>query len=196
MGISIHYKGKLKSEQSLPDLIEEVKDIAQIHHWHYHILEQIFPENHFGNDVFNSEFYGIIFSPPECEPIQLTFISNGEMRSPWTLGSSNHCEDDPSMSNLIFTKTHHSGPTIHKLIIHLFDYLSKKYFSEFKMIDEAQYWETKDEQLLLKNFNILDRLINAYGTSIESNSMKPEESFEEYILRIAKEIHGQQENDK
>ncbi len=196
MGISIHYKGKLKSEDSLPDLIEEVKDIAKIHHWNFHIFEQVFPENHFGKHTFDGEFYGITFSPPECEPVQLTFISNGEMRSPWIPEVDNHFEEDPSLSNLIFTKTHYAGPTTHKLIIHLFDYLSKKYFSEFRMIDEAQYWETRDEQLLLKNFKVLDRLINAFGKSIESNSMKPDESFEEYILRIAKEIHGQQENDK
>lgn len=33
MGITIHYKGTLKEDASINQLIEEVKDIAEIMHW-------------------------------------------------------------------------------------------------------------------------------------------------------------------
>jgi hypothetical protein len=196
MGICIHYKGRLKTENALPKMIDEVKDIAEIHNWTYHIFEREFPENHFGKKALSTAMYGICFSPPDCEPVQLTFLSNGEMRSPWSLKSDDFEEDEQDIINTLFTKTHYAGPAIHKLIIHLFDYLNGKYFSDFELYDEAQYWETKDEKLMYKNFHTLDKLINAVGDSLESNSMIPGETFEEYILRIAKEIHQQKENDK
>ncbi len=196
MGISIHYKGRLKTEDSLPKMIEEAKDIAEIHHWNYHIFERQFPENHFGKKTFNNEMYGICFSPPECEPVQLTFLSNGEMRSPSTLEPSDFSEEDQDLIKILFTKTHYAGPAIHKIIIHFLDYISGKYFDEFELTDEAEYWETKDEKLLYKNFHTLNKLIDAFGQGLESNTMKQDETFEQYILRIAQDIHKQQENDQ
>lgn len=39
MGLSIHFNGKLQSGGSLPLLIEEVKDICEIHNWPCKIFE-------------------------------------------------------------------------------------------------------------------------------------------------------------
>ncbi len=33
MGLTLHYSGKISKDASLPGLIEEVKDIAEIYNW-------------------------------------------------------------------------------------------------------------------------------------------------------------------
>lgn len=46
-------------------------------------------------------------------------------------------------------KTQFAGTAIHKTIIELFRYLYKKnYVLEFNLIDDGEYWETGDENLL------------------------------------------------
>ncbi len=43
MGISIHYSGKIADKQKLPQLIEEVQEIATVHGWNYQVYEPTFP---------------------------------------------------------------------------------------------------------------------------------------------------------
>lgn len=45
MSLTIHYKGRFKEGASLPGMIMEVKDIADIYRWDYHIFETVFPED-------------------------------------------------------------------------------------------------------------------------------------------------------
>ena len=40
MGLCIYYSGRIKDADSLHHLIEEVKDVANIHGWKYNINEQ------------------------------------------------------------------------------------------------------------------------------------------------------------
>ena len=81
---------------------------------------------------------------------------------------------------------------IHKMIIHLLEYISKKYLSQFRMMDEGQYWETRDEALLERNFAFLTDLLNRVGNMIETTSLQPEESFESYFERIMKKIRDKE----
>lgn len=82
MGLSIHFSGRLKSQGSLPELIEEVKDIAEIYKWHYSSFVEEFPAGSFKKS-FNHRLYGICFTPPDCETVNLTFLSDGRLTSPW-----------------------------------------------------------------------------------------------------------------
>lgn len=78
MGITIHYSGRLKEAEILPALIEEVKDIAQANHWKYHIFETLIAADKFGAEKYDNNIYGILFSPPESEPVWLTFYQTDE----------------------------------------------------------------------------------------------------------------------
>jgi hypothetical protein len=60
MGISIHYKGRLKAKSSLPGLIEEVKDIAEIYKWRYFIFEEQFPVGGFGKPALTIHFIAFL----------------------------------------------------------------------------------------------------------------------------------------
>ncbi len=185
MGISIHYKGKLTSKNVLPQLIEEVKDVAIAQNWKHHVFEEKFPEEGYGEETFNSDLHGISFSPEECEPVCLTFLSNGTMASVISWHIRFNLKDEMEMAEFVSVKTQYAGPAIHKTVVLFLEHLSKKYFKEFELSDEAEYWETKDEKLLKKNFEFLTGMINSFETGLEMIPMKENETFEEYVLRIA-----------
>ncbi len=41
MGIAIHYSGIIANKQHLPQLIEEVQEIASVHGWKSHVYEKM-----------------------------------------------------------------------------------------------------------------------------------------------------------
>ncbi len=79
MGLSIHYSGRFRNPVSLSEMIEEVKDIAEFNKWKYSIFDEQFPENTFAKSSYNQDVYGICITPPKCETISLSFLSNGRM---------------------------------------------------------------------------------------------------------------------
>lgn len=192
MGLSIHYRGTFNRTASLSEMIEEIKDISETHHWNYLVFERQFPKNSLGKKDFNKNVYGILFTPPHCEPVKLCFLSNGRMGNPFMLEYWLKSKSE-SDKKLIFgnsTKTQYAGIEIHKIIINLLRYISKKYFRTFSLIDEGQYWETGDEELLKKIFRDYDGLISRFTHDLENGKLANGESLEEYILRIAKKIHS------
>ena len=192
MGLTIHYNGKFNEKASLQEMIEEVKDIAEIYNWQYTIYEKQFHAAFFDNDSFNDEIYGISFTPPESETVCLCFLSNGRMSGPAHLKYFGNSADESEKKYLytLSTKTQYAGSDIHKLIVHLLKYISKKYFKEFNVIDEGSYWETGDEKLLEDTFKRYNDLLDSVGFALENVPIKPNETFEEYFTRILGQIHN------
>ena len=192
MGLTIHYSGRFNEHASLSEMIEEVKDIAEIYNWQYTVYEEQFPSNKFDNDSYTENIYGINFTPPDCETINLCFLSNGRMSSAPNLkffGNSTD-EDYKKYLYMLSVKTQFAGSNVHKLIIHLLKYLCKKYFQEFEVIDEGHYWETEDEKLLEETFEKYNDLLDSVGSALENIPMDSAETFEEYFDRILKIIQG------
>lgn len=192
MGLSIHYNGSFNKAASLREMIEEVKDIAEIHKWEYHIFEDTFPKNSFGKASYNQNIYGISFSPPDCEPVWLCFLSNGKMSNPIHLkfwGDSN-VRKEKGYLLMLSTKTQFAGIETHKLVIHLLKYLSKKYLSNFKLSDEGQYWETGNEKLLQEAFDRYESIFEIFTSSIKNSPKKKGEDFEAYFIRVLKQIRS------
>ncbi len=191
MGLSLHYNGSFNAKASLPAMIEEVKDIAEMFQLEYNIYEEVFPENSFGKALYNQKIYGISFTPTECETVWLCFLSNGKMSSPVHLqfyGNSNDKEDQECLYALA-VKTQYAGAETHKLIIHLLKHLGKKYLHNFNVIDEGQYWETGNEKLLEDTFKRYAYLIDGIKSSIENYPIKTGETYEAYFERILRKIH-------
>ncbi len=189
MGLSIYYDGKLKSPASLPFLIEEVKDVAEVHNWKYTIFKDTFPNKTF-TAKFSNDVFGITFSPPKSEPVCLCFTSHGHLISPWLFEFDlNNGLEKEDISLGVFTKTQYAGVGAHKIIIDLFRYLSEKYFKEFKMIDESGYWETGDVKIMKSTFKRYNDLMDDFGLALETISKKRGESVENYLLRVMEEIH-------
>ena len=83
MGLSFHYSGRIANPELLPKLIEEVLDITKTYGWKNFCYETSFPQNRLsGINEYSDEVFGISFTPPECETIFISFLSNGRMSSP------------------------------------------------------------------------------------------------------------------
>lgn len=190
MGLTIYYNGKINKSASLSDLIEEVKDIAEIYNWAYNIYEDKFPADCLENPEHNGKIYGISITPPNSETVNICFLSNGRMSSyPYLkIWGNSADENEKKYLYMLSVKTQFAGSSIHKLIVQLLKYLSKKYFKEFKVFDEGKYWETGDESLLNEIFEKYNFYINAFGNALESIPLNEGENFEEYFLRIMKQI--------
>ena len=103
MGISIHYSGRIANRQKLPQLIEEVKEIATVHNWKFHVYESMFPaisvlepkKVDFTSDNFhNGKLYGIDFTPKGSEPVALCFLNNERMSSIMQMACWGHFEKE------------------------------------------------------------------------------------------------------
>ncbi|MEZ4823843.1 MAG: hypothetical protein R2942_16135 [Ignavibacteria bacterium] len=60
-------------DASLSKLIEEVKDIAEIHNWDYHVFETELDPVLSERNSLNKNIYGITYTTPGCEPISFSF---------------------------------------------------------------------------------------------------------------------------
>lgn len=191
MGLSIHYNGRFNRKASLKKMIEEVRDIVEVYQWKYYVFEDIFPDNGFGKTQCDRKIYGICFTPPECETVWLTFLSNGRMSTPVHLrfyGNTNNKRERRYLY-MISVKTQYAGIEIHKLVIHLLKYIREKYLQDFNVSDEGEYWETGDEQLLANSFERYTFLINTVSSLLQSESILPGESLETYFERLMKRMH-------
>jgi hypothetical protein len=183
MGLSIHYSGYIKKYSLTTRLMEETADICNSLSWKYHLID-------------DNKFKGIIFSPPECEPVCLCFKKNRRMCSPltWQFRASLKKNGlDPELIYTTSTKTQFAGIDIHIAIIKLLRYLSEKYFSEFTLIDEGNYWKTDDKEVLKKQFDRYNFLMDAVSDVLSNMKFIPgekPESLVDRIERILKEKFG------
>src|SRR3990170_930519 len=115
MGLTFHYSGSFKKEASLPELISEVKDIAEINEWKYNIYKSQFNGIDFGKDTFDNNLYGISFDPPQSEPVWICFLSNGKLSTPHLVKFYGKTENQKDRKNLylVSTKTQHAGVQTH-----------------------------------------------------------------------------------
>ena len=191
MGLSIHYSGRIADKSKLPRLIEELEEIAVIQGWDYHVFEREFPPRDYSEHEHDGNLYGIFFSHPRCEPVSIAFLSNGRMSGPLQLTCWGESQDETEQRHLylISTKTQYAGVEIHKMVISLFRYLHKRYLTDFELIDEGEYWETNDEELLKRNFKKNTDLINSVASALENNRRNEGEDTEAFIERVIQQMH-------
>ncbi|MDO8929781.1 MAG: hypothetical protein Q7J86_15305 [Bacteroidota bacterium] len=198
MGLSFHYSGRIAKPASLSDLIEEIEDIAKVHNWKYFVFDRLFPENMIGKPYYNQRIYGICFTPPNCETVDICFLSNGRMSSAANLQFWGKTDEQAEREYLymLSVKTQYAGIEIHQFLIQLFMYLNAKYFADFTMTDEGEYWETNDLSLLKTNFKRYTELIDGFVSAIESIPIKAGEDVESYFLRLMKEINDKKNREE
>jgi hypothetical protein len=160
MGLSIHYKGNISNYSLIDTLTEEVKDVAADLDWQYHLFD-------------DKDLKGICFSPKDCEPVFLTFQPNGKLCSPVNL---KYWEPNDPYFNTISTKTQFAGIDVHIALLKLLDYLRRKYFENFEMNDEGQYWDVWDEQILQQQFARYNYAMNAVAAALQDFKAIPGET--------------------
>lgn len=190
MGITIHYKGALKEDASINQLIKEVKDIAEIMHWKYNILDTDMPKKN-AEEMVDGNLYGILFSPPKCEPVWLTFLSNRRLCNAINIDEfKKPLKEIDEINYWCSTKTQFAGLEVHKAVTAILKHISQKYMNAIEVNDEGNYWETGDSLLLEKTFSRFTALIDTMSHALSSTKQKLNESLEEAINRVIREVHN------
>ncbi|HSK12644.1 MAG TPA: hypothetical protein VK907_05480 [Phnomibacter sp.] len=162
----------------MQQLIAEIKDISEILNWKYFIFETEFPDASANPEEYDGKIYGICCTPNECETLFISFLSNRRMCSPVNLKFFAD-DTDPEHEGYLYmlhTKTQFAGWEVHKAIVHLLKYLNSKYLDEFKVIDEGNYWDTEDEQLLIKTFGHYNLLLDQFVDALKTMPSVPDET--------------------
>jgi hypothetical protein len=171
----------------IEELVQETEDICTSMEWRYKIFtkerEPAAANNNEPVKYLPEHVEGISFSPPECEPVMLTFLPDGNMVSWVKLIYYNHLTNDLAIE-WIHTKTQFAGPQVHIAVIKLLRYLSNKYLSFFELNDEGMYWETNDEKQLLEQFKKYNFILDAVTDALSNMKVIPGEKPQSLIDRI------------
>lgn len=139
MGLSIFYSGTLRNASQLPALIDEITDICDGLHWSWQFYH-CSPEY---------PLQGITFNPPGAQLIYLTFLKDGRLAEPDHLYCNPMQKFEVPMTNneiILNPIIQYAGPDAHMQLIGMMRYMSLKYFANFRLIDESEYWETGNQQ--------------------------------------------------
>lgn len=174
MGLSIHFSGTLFIPSLISPLSTEVFDLCKSLAWESQVIQ-------------TAALHGIVFSPPACEPVFLTFTNEGRLFSPLQTEMEetyNKAGLDPSLIYWSSVKTQYAGIAIHQMIIELFHYLSRKYFKHFDLKDEGLYWETSDETVLKAQFNAYELAVQTVTDALNGMERLSGESTNDLATRI------------
>ncbi len=175
MGITISYRGRLRQAADIQPLTEELTDICRSAGWKFQVIDMPNPE------PCDQPFSGITFQPHlKSESVWMLFNQKGELYHPWAADL-----EDGSLP-WSWTKTQFAGPATHKAICDLLRFVEGKWFEVFEVKDEAEYWETGNEQLLQEKFDFLTDAIRFMEDSI--NSLPEDEVSLEKIKEIAEQF--------
>lgn len=203
MGLTIHYSGRITNKQKLLLLIEELEEISKVHGWDYHVFEREFPYQ--DSETFtlsesltkydeehDGKLYGIGFVPDGCDPVSITFLSNGRISGPMQLQCWGDSTDEKEREMLYgtFTKTQYADVEVHKMVIGVFRYLNNRFLTDLKIYDEGEYWETNDDKLLTENFARNTALISDFAGVLRENNRQESETVEEYLERVIREFRN------
>ncbi len=162
MGVTIHYRGRLKSPARYTALLTEIKDICDSNQWHYTIVpsynkaEKILPE------LNESELTGISFSVAKgSEPVMFFFNNEGILRGPF----SDYWKEEPLP--WLFVKTQFAGPEAHVVLCTLLKYLFDKYFDQYEVVDEGGYWHTGNAAGLAEKMGMINSALDKIEHTVE-----------------------------
>lgn len=222
MGTSFHYRGRLKSASLLPKLVEEVVDVCQILKWDYNVFEIQYPENEFAFPPDDIR-YGVVFTPEDCESVSFIFDSEGRLFNPVLKDLIKNHEDgqikiitikldlsqqdpQPEISDnpegmdaedMIFTisvKTFFENPEGRVRLMEFIRYVSEKYFTDFTLEDETQYWNSQSADLWKTKWEDIHSFMHTFDDMIKDENIENTEDFLIFIRKMASKLKNTEDN--
>lgn len=137
MGVTIHFEGKLLNEQAFDELMTEISAIAAINGWQSNSINFKKAQLKRVHKKKTTEYLGPskgfeVFLHENCEPFRLEFDDNLFIQE--------------------FTKTQFAPEEIHKNIVTLLHKITP-YFETLEVLDEGEYYETQNEEVLIGHRN-------------------------------------------
>lgn len=212
MGVTIHYRGRLKSPDMITGLMHEVEDICIANNWKHNLLTD---ERPYGDAVFDDDddddddndynlmpnsrkkpdlgLRGITFQPHEdCETITFLFDTEGVLQSLFSMIFGSH--DSRIKYPHIFVKTQFAGIETHIKIINLLVYLKKKYFKVLHITDEGGYYPKKNREALSGRMEFIGNAIDTIRDVFENAEFdgSPEEVMNQMRDALSRSLKGAQ----
>ncbi|MDD2236609.1 MAG: hypothetical protein PHP44_12785 [Kiritimatiellae bacterium] len=184
MGLSLHYKGGIDPGQIAP-LCEELRDIAGSVGWNF-------------IDVDDDEkgLRGIILQPSsDMESVPFLFDARGRVHALCDLILG--WQEGDFLGAAV--KTQFVGCPEHIWLCGLLRHIQRTYMPELTVTDEGGFWETGDAQELQHRMDLLDRMINEFGSALESASMDTvldpnnPDAIADFVQRIAEHFRKSKE---
>lgn len=215
MGLSFSYRGKLKRAKMLPTLITEVEDICNILGWKTNTYETEFPSHKFIKPI-NQLDYGIVFQPPDCDPICLVFDSNGFIYVPWlkellhkndkgdvkvitvhlhltddglepVVTERDNAFDPRTLVYQVHVKTQTAGMDTHIKVVELMKYLSAKYLKNFDLSDEsAQDTNGENEEIHDDKMKIMNEFLDTFQELLNKSNINSPKDFLRLLKKMGK----------
>lgn len=213
MGVTIHYRGKLKSPDMTMGLMHEVEDICIANNWKHNLFTDDKPHGDHDLSALDDDFdgdstynlmpksrkkpdlglRGITFQPhEECETLTLLFDKEGVLQSIFSMIFGSH---DPRIKYPHnFVKTQFSGIETHVKIINLLVYLKKKYFKVLHITDEGGYYPKKDLEALSGRMAFIGNAIETIRDVFENAEFdgSPEEVMNQMREALSRSLKGAQ----
>ena len=199
MGVTIHYRGRLRTPELIDPLIREVTDIARSMSWECQSFDEVILS---GDEELSAQYLnfwrpagwtsvrlrGLFVTPhPRSESLRFLFDPEGRLIDFLDLKFG-----EPPFEELswIFTKTQFAGPEVHVAVVGLLKYLKKKYFDVFEVNDEGTYWKTGNLETLTERMGFLDRKINEFADALENTPRVRGETIGDMVDRIEAVLRG------
>jgi hypothetical protein len=176
MGITIHYRGQLKSPELIGQVCSKLEEMAKLMGWEYKLFDKNLNRpntaklDHSGNSpVITGQLplKGIQLNiHKDCESFSLFFDKHGILHDIIQMATDNSEKDEKT--SYLHVKTQFAPLEVHIAIIRLLKYLHENFFNFLEVIDEGEYWQTEDESLLQQKMNCLSEKIKTVSQAIDS----------------------------
>lgn len=116
----------------------------------------------------------------------LTFRNDGMLADPiyFIFKDDTFSPPDPKGEFWLSTVSQYAGIDAHMALIKLLRFLSQKYFVEFHLIDESEYWETNDPAICKKRFEDYTKWMDDYSRKLDKLDGRVGETGETFSDRI------------
>jgi hypothetical protein len=146
MGVTVHFEGQLHDEASYEALIQDALRFAANHDWRTgHFVQAMVKLTRVRDEAdwdYKGPTKGVELHPhPGSEPIRLEFDQNLYIQE--------------------YTKTQFAPPEVHMWLVALLDLLAP-HFKVLKVIDEGEYFESRDAELLLGHLDRCLEVLNEH----------------------------------
>jgi hypothetical protein len=216
MGVTVHYRGRLKDANLIAELRDEVMDICESNGRKYDLftddnfftpdpketreerrLRRMREEQDFEDETLRSTqklpdigLRGILFTPHEkSESIGMLFNKKGVLHSIFSILFP---EVQGKKTPWCFSKTQFAGVETHIKVVKLLTYLGKKYFKKFELEDEGGYYPNEDVSTLEQRMGSINTAIGTLEDLFENGNFEgsPDEVMSQIQDAISRSFKG------
>ena len=187
MGITIHYRGTIDDPDRLEDMENRIVDLA------FALGGQATIWRSYADHNPQRMVRGVMLNmAPGHETFSLLVSPEGHLTPLWQIEEAEQAPfDEPPFC---FVKTQFGSMHGHVAIVHILDALKQGYFSQLKVTDEGEYYESRDVQRLLHRKQQLDQALASVADGLREHGLSDEAAEDPDIVasrveRIAKLVH-------